>query len=211
MFCLPSVTSYWTKWCKVLRAKCQGRQNGPGQREAAVVYQLVMRVVLTSPSFYNPFICVFLCVFKPHLCSQWMVCDVHLFRILSSHTWGLICVFLRSCAVKCFPLLVIEAKTRVSCFFFIFINGCDSQKVSTNGHDNRVLIKGAFYGSVEENCTLSRSPAWNTAIISDQMRTTLSRTHSVQGTMLLTGVNHRTIMNDWKNAAFPSWTNFCPH
>lgn len=53
--------------------------------------------------------------------------------------------------------------------------------LSTNGHHNRVLIKGAFYGSVEENCSLSRSLACDTAIISDQMKTAMSSTHSVQG------------------------------
>lgn len=89
-------------------------------------------------------------------------------------------------------------------FFFFFLNESNSQKVFTNGHDNQVLIKGAFYGWVEENYWF-RSPAWDMAIISDRMITTLSHTLLVQGTMLLTGVNHRTLMNNWRNAALPCW------
>lgn len=56
--------------------------------------------------------------------------------------------------------------------------------LSTNGHHNQLLIKGALYGSVEENCSLSRSLACGTANISDQMRTAMSSTHSVQSRAL---------------------------
>lgn len=113
-----------------------------------------------------------------------------------------VCLFYEPLRPVTFFFLVLQRYKNLNLLFFL--NESNSQKVFTNGHDNQVLIKGAFYGWVEENYWF-RSPAWDMAIISDRMRTTLSHTLLVQGTMLLTGVNHRTLMNNWRNAALPCW------